>query len=78
MKAILEFCPVENKFELEAAIKATDMWLVLKNALEVLKTDLRAFEDRGMEEDVKALKRFQNNLLEEISNQGLDNLIYNY
>ena len=78
MKTILEFHPVEDKFELEAAMKATDMWLVLKNTIETLKKELSQAEDWDNKQRESALKLIQNTLLEEITDNGLDNLIFNY
>ena len=78
MKVTIEFCPLEDKFELEAAMKATDMWLVLKNTIEFLRKDISFYEDKDFGEGENALKSLQHKLLGELTDNGLDNLIFNY
>lgn len=82
MKVTIEFDPVENKFELEAAMKATDMWLVLKGMLTSLNKGIEVLEDLDSDEKfggaIGALKNTKEELLREIENNGLDNLIFNY
>lgn len=78
MKVTIEFDPVENKFELEAAMKATDMWLVLKNVLKIVEKDRNFYEEHDMDQGENALKSIHHQIYSEIENNGLDNLIFNY
>lgn len=79
MKVTIEFCPIENKFELEAAIKTADMYNTLKNILVFLKKDISFYEEKGdFTEGENALKSLQHKILGEIADNGLDNLIFNY
>jgi len=78
MKVTMEFCPVEDKMELEAAMKATDMWLVLKNVLKIVEKDRNFYEEHNKGEGENALKSIHHQIYSEITNNGLDNLIFNY
>lgn len=78
MKVLIEFDPIEDKFALEAAMKATDMWLVLKHIVEHVRKDVEFYEERGLTEGESALKSIQHKLNLELTDNGLDNLIFNY
>ena len=82
MKVTIEFCPVEDKFALEAAMKATDMWLVLKEVITFLNKEVENLEAlqetsyiKGRIDSCNTQKDF---ILKEVENNGLDNLIFNY
>jgi hypothetical protein len=78
MKAIIEYTLPDEKYEHELAIKASDMWLVLKNIVEYTRKDLEFYEGREMEQGEKALKNLQYKISQELTDKGLDNLIFNY
>ena len=82
MKATLEFDPIEDKFELEAVMKAIDMWLVLKEVLTFLNKEVENLEAlqetsyiKGRIDSCNAQKDF---ILKELTDNGLGNLIFNY
>lgn len=82
MKVTIEFCPVEDKFALEVAMKATDMWSVLKEVLTFLNKEVENLEAlqetqyiKGRIDSCNTQKDF---ILKEVENNGLDNLIFNY
>ena len=82
MKVTIEFCPVEDKFALEVAMKATDMWSVLKEVLTFLNKEVENLEAlqetqyiKGRIDSCNTQKDF---ILKELTDNGLDNLIFNY
>ena len=80
MKVTIEFCPVEDKFALEAAIKATDMWSALKNTMQHLSKTIEKMEnsEEYSELAIKEIELLKETLSGELTDNGLDNLIFNY
>ena len=80
MKVTIEFCPVENKFELEAAMKAGEMLNVIKNTRETLHRTIKKMQDS--EEfsfaAIREVESIREALFADIEDNGLDNLIFNY
>jgi hypothetical protein len=82
MKAKLVYHLPDEKFDHECAIKASDMWIVLKNLVQSINKEIDSLENLQETDYIKgrlnACNVLKDSLLNEITDNGLDNLIFNY
>lgn len=80
MKAVLKFNLPEDNFKHETACKADNMWLVIRNMHTHLNKTIDKMKDSEEFSDlaITEMEEVRETFLNELSNSGLDNLIFNY
>jgi len=80
MKAVLKFNLPEDNLKHESACKADNMWLVIRNMCTHLNKTIEKMKNNETYSElaITEMEEVRETFLNELSNSGLDNLIFNY